>query len=280
MCTQHEQATPGKRGDSPAHQFPEPSLYPVANHRRANRTANNKAYLRLGVLGYRTGGRQQVSGQGRATSPSARAHRALELLRAPHPRLLRQHDPSSEGGQPPGPQKSDGELLAALAAARGKDGAASTGTHPLAETVDLGPPTVVRLERTLAHWNSRSLGTTVLKSRADMSGTVRSRHGSAPTDMAQPVNGTGDPRTGQTGPLRSVKDRDFHNVSTAGDLGCGKSSPKDAFGGWLPPRDGETALQRTYTPVDEPVDNELRLAIRLIEPIAARARLRGEGSHR
>jgi hypothetical protein len=177
MCTQHEQATPGKRGDSPAHQFPEPSLYPVANHRRANRTANYKAYLRLGVLGYQTCGRQQVSGQGRATSPSARAQRALELLRAPHPRLLRQHDPSSEGGQPPGPQKSDCELLAALAATRGKDSAASTGTHPLAETVDLGPPTVVRLERTLAHWNSRSLGTTVLKSRAGMSGTVRSRHG-------------------------------------------------------------------------------------------------------
>ena len=99
-------------------------------------------------------------------------------------------------------------------------------------------------------------------------------------DMAQPVNGTGDLRTGQTGPLRSVKDRDFHNVSTAGDLGCGKSSPKDAFGGWLPPRDGETAPQPTYTPVDEPVDNELRLAICLIEPIATGARLRGEGSHR
>src|ERR1700733_10066202 len=41
--------------------------------------------------------------------------------------------------------------------------------------------------------------------------------------MAQPVNGTGDLRTGQTSPLRSVKDGDFHNVSTAGDLGCGKS---------------------------------------------------------
>jgi hypothetical protein len=96
MCTQHEQATPGKRGDPPAHQFPEPSLYPVANHRRANRTANYKAYLRLSVLGYRTGGRQQVSGQGRATGPSARAHGALELRWAPHPRLLRQHDPSSK----------------------------------------------------------------------------------------------------------------------------------------------------------------------------------------
>jgi hypothetical protein len=113
-----------------------------------------------------------------------------------------------------------------------------------------------------------------------MSGTVRSRHG-RPPDMAQPVNGTGDPRTGQTRPLRSVKDRDFHNVSTAGDLGCGKiKSAGRPRGGWLPPRDGETALQPAYTPVDEPVDNELRLTIYLIEPIAARVRLRGEGSHR
>ena len=96
MCTQHEQATPRKRGDPPAHQFPEPSLYPVANHRRANRTADYKAYLRLSVLGHQTHGRQQVSRQGRATGPSARAHRALELLRAPHPRLLRQHDPSTK----------------------------------------------------------------------------------------------------------------------------------------------------------------------------------------
>jgi hypothetical protein len=53
---------------------------------------------------------------------------------------------------------SDGELLATLAAAGGKDGAASTGTHPLAETVHLRPPAVVRLERALAHWDSRSSG--------------------------------------------------------------------------------------------------------------------------
>jgi len=49
-------------------------------------------------------------------------------------------------------------VLAALAAACGKDGAASTGTHPLAETVHLRPPAVVRLERALAHRDSRSSG--------------------------------------------------------------------------------------------------------------------------
>jgi hypothetical protein len=49
MCTQHEQATPRKRCDPPAHQFPEPSLHSVANHCRADRTANNQPYLRLGI---------------------------------------------------------------------------------------------------------------------------------------------------------------------------------------------------------------------------------------
>jgi hypothetical protein len=56
MSTHYEQATPGKRGDPPAHQFPEPSLYPVANHRRANCTANNKAYLRTGIAWNRPSG--------------------------------------------------------------------------------------------------------------------------------------------------------------------------------------------------------------------------------
>ncbi len=94
MRTQHEQATPGKTGEPPAYQFPEPSLHPVANHRRANRTADYKAYLRPGVLGYRTSGKQQVPGQGHAAGPATRAHRDTEFLRAPHPRLPRQHDPS------------------------------------------------------------------------------------------------------------------------------------------------------------------------------------------
>ncbi len=46
---------------------------------------------------------------------------------------------------------SDGQALAALAAARGEDGATRTGAHAQAETVDLVTTTVVRLVRTLAH---------------------------------------------------------------------------------------------------------------------------------
>jgi hypothetical protein len=196
MGTHYEQASPGKAGEPPAHKFPEPPLYPVTHHRRANRTADYKAYLRLGVLGYRTGSKQYMCGQGRGADPPARAHDALELLRAPHPRSLRQHDPSSKtearptgnpltpgdeaapgtpGGRLPGSAPrttakvakghragravpacaSNGELLATLTATRGQHGTAGAGTHPLTEAVDLRPPTVIRLERTLAHWNSR-----------------------------------------------------------------------------------------------------------------------------
>src|SRR5919112_5251230 len=46
---------------------------------------------------------------------------------------------------------SGGELLAALATTTGDDRAARTGAHPQPEAVGLGPTTVVRLERALAH---------------------------------------------------------------------------------------------------------------------------------
>lgn len=66
--------------------------------------------------------------------------------------------PARTAGRP-----SDGQALAALAAARGEDGATRTGAHAQAETVDLVTATVVRLVRTLAHellfrWVFRPLG--------------------------------------------------------------------------------------------------------------------------
>jgi hypothetical protein len=99
---------------------------------------------------------------------------------------------------------SDRDLLAALATARGKDGAASTGTHALTEAVDLGPPAIVRLERALAHWNSRSVrklrcpheGRTSHASRGQAQAGQARRH--RRRRMGQPVNGMGDPRAGQT----------------------------------------------------------------------------------
>jgi hypothetical protein len=60
------------------------------------------------------------------------------------------------GDDPVGDGSASGaEPLAALTTARRDDGPASTGTHAQPETVNLRPPTVVRLERTLAHWSSR-----------------------------------------------------------------------------------------------------------------------------
>jgi hypothetical protein len=83
--THHEKTTSGKRGDTLPHQFPEPSLHPVANHRRANRAADNKAYLWHGVALYLTDSEEQMSGDHGTTGSAARAQRALELRRASHP---------------------------------------------------------------------------------------------------------------------------------------------------------------------------------------------------
>jgi hypothetical protein len=85
MSTHHEQATSGKRDETSAHQLPEPSLYPVANHRRADRTADNKAYLRLGSAWHGSTGEQQVRCEHGGAGPAARAHRALELIGTSHP---------------------------------------------------------------------------------------------------------------------------------------------------------------------------------------------------
>src|ERR671927_890231 len=46
---------------------------------------------------------------------------------------------------------SGGELLATLAPTAGDDRPARAGAHPQPEAVGLGPTTVVRLERALAH---------------------------------------------------------------------------------------------------------------------------------
>src|ERR1700728_3821515 len=102
---------------------------------------------------------------------------------------------------------SDGELLAALAATGGQHSAAGAGAHALAEAVDLRPPTVVRLERTLAHWNSRDS----LRSKGQTCGTSRGQILARPPpgspyrrDKGQPVNGKGEPCAGQTEPPRTA----------------------------------------------------------------------------
>jgi hypothetical protein len=119
---QHEQATTRKRGETPAHQFPEPSLHPVANHRRANRTADNKAYLRRVTGTYRSIGagrmgavrEQQVPSDQRAASTAAGPQHAPEVFSAPHPRLLREHDTSCAARAAGAPGPSTGRPSATL----------------------------------------------------------------------------------------------------------------------------------------------------------------------
>jgi len=102
----HEQATPGKRGETLAHQFPEPSLHPVANHRRANRTADNKAYLcritgeylsgcaDIAASTRRADREQQMTCEHGAARTAAGPQHAPEIFGTSHPRLLRQHNTS------------------------------------------------------------------------------------------------------------------------------------------------------------------------------------------
>jgi hypothetical protein len=83
--------------------------------------------------------------------------------------------------RPRRPAWSGAQLRAALTTACGKNSTASPGTHAQPEAMNLRPPTVVRLERTLAHWSSTSAIRDLLR-----------------IQWGQPVNGKGDTGTGQT----------------------------------------------------------------------------------
>src|SRR5258708_18312847 len=94
MNPHHEHATTREAGKAYPHQLSEPSLHAVANHGRANRTANNKAYLRR----LTTGNNHQVGAERPPSGPSPRALHELELLWPPDSRLPRQHDASRAAG--------------------------------------------------------------------------------------------------------------------------------------------------------------------------------------
>ena len=260
-----------------------------------------------------------MPGQSRATSPSARAQRALELLRAPHPRLLRQHDPSRKalaqtaenrrplaakphrgvrGVVPPGKyrgprrrwpkateQAEASRRLFRRRAAGGPCGGVRQGRrgrHGYASARGNRAPSPAggcSAGTCACSLGLQVVGETVLN-QGQTCRTPCVRDARAP-DMAQPVNGTGDHRAGQTRRPRGVKTPRFPQRIYRWRLRLWKIEVRRSpSGGRQQPRYGETALQPAYTPVDEPVDNELRLVIDAVEPIAARARLRGEGSHR
>jgi hypothetical protein len=220
-----------------------------------------------------------VRGHGGAASPAASAKRALELLRAPHSRLLRQHRCCLSRYL----AASDSELPAALATAGGQDGTAGPGPHPLAEAVDLGPPAVVRLERALAHWSSstsretdKDQGRHVVRCAPRIRGRYRTWLSLFTVRAILP-----QVKPSRPGPSPDLEHRDFHNGPAVGDLGCGKSAsagrltgPAAAMGMGKPHRSARTHL------VDEPVDNELRSVVDGVERNAARARGKARGAQR
>lgn len=83
--THHEQATVRQVCETRPHHFPEPSLYPIANHRGANRTADDKAYLCRPTIR----NHEQVSTDHPPACPPPSTRHEPELLWPPDPRLLR-----------------------------------------------------------------------------------------------------------------------------------------------------------------------------------------------
>src|SRR5215203_4774908 len=95
---------------------------------------------------------------------------------------------------------SGGELGATLGPATGEDGAAGPGAHPQPEAVGLGPATVVRLERALAH-EGLPLLTTSGRRGPGWAPHARERGGRRPGGRRPaPVPGAGLPAQAPDGP--------------------------------------------------------------------------------
>ena len=208
MGAQYEQATPRERGETPAHQFPEPSLHPITNHRRANRTADNKAYLCRVTGAYRSvraGGQQQVTRDHGSARSAARSQRQPELRWASHPRLLRQHHTSCAAWRASVWRRR--QPRQALSFARPLLRRAARTARPARVRIRSRKPWTFARRR-LFGWNVRLL--TGAPGAVLICEEKRARHRRAPAQpgsgpgpprtQAQPVNGKGDASTGQTGP--------------------------------------------------------------------------------
>ena len=172
--------------------------------------------------------------RGRAVfGPAARAHHALELFRAPHPRLLRQHDPSWE---------SQGAKSWPLAATQTEScsrplrrRAASTARPARLRIRSRKPWTLAR--RRLFGWNVRLLTGTPGRFEsfdASMKGghVMRRAAGTRPVGHADAADVAwvslltvrvilAQVKLSFSG-LSTRQHHDFHNLPAAGDLGCGK----------------------------------------------------------
>ena len=143
----YQQATSGQHCQIPAGQVPQPPPDLIPHYSRAYGPAHNKTDQRP-VPGFRR--YQQVPGYQRPAGPAAAPGRRLEVRPPPHPRRCGKHCPCRYPRA-----SSDADASAALPAPGRENGPASTGAHAQPEAMRLRPTAVVRLERTLAHWDSR-----------------------------------------------------------------------------------------------------------------------------
>ena len=130
---------------------------------------------------------------------------------------------------------SGGELLATLAAATGEDRPARAGAHTQPEAVGLGPATVVRLERALAH--------EVLPLH-DIDGAHPPVDGYARRDRCTPE----PTRTGQAEQAGPSTDSDQHNRGRPTTGEPGGSRPLMVH----PARSGPSATRRTRCSTTRP----------------------------
>jgi hypothetical protein len=120
------------RAHAPAHQ--------IALDRAADRSRHDEAEARRVA---RIAFEPVIHGQWRCDAATS-THDGAEVLGPDHPVRPGQHGADYRAGL-------GAEFGAPLAATSREDGAAGAGAHPKAETVDLCPPTIVRLEGALAH---------------------------------------------------------------------------------------------------------------------------------
>jgi len=145
---QYKQATSRQRPQVPAGKMPEPSADPIADYGAADSAPHDETDKRI-LAG--TGGLdEQMPRDERPTCPAPASRRRGEVSPPPHPRRSGKH------GRHHLPAASDADARAALPAPRGQDCATGPGAHAQPEAMSLRPTAVIRLKRTLTHWNSRS----------------------------------------------------------------------------------------------------------------------------
>ena len=122
-------------------QVSQPALHTVAGDSRADGLAHHESDTDRRFLRWHP----QVGDKGACAGSATMSRCTPEVLTRREPVLPGQQ------GRADSLVGSDGDLLAALAATRGQDGATGAGAHAEAETVLLVTATVVRLVGALAH---------------------------------------------------------------------------------------------------------------------------------